>query len=378
MVLHEMKSVTYDVNFLKESEFCADNPDAGEDLDGDAVEDEQYCRGEVCMDGAKCKYSFMDMTERDDALVYIRERSRAYPIIRQHAFVISSIREPCDHYLSLWAFGSAGHGGLHRKGDVGYGRDPPYFDSSRDIDAFRHEWLRSSKVDGLIAWRHNRSYGDYFFEEKYRDNILDGYAVDCWVYVDDFEATFYACLREYEMQGGDVNWTLPLISDLVKDLQLKKQNARHLESSSDSDNRTQNRYNKNNPINNVQENHHSKCAKYFDNETAAFIRYGKEAFIFDHFGYLSCCGGRFQRDEIIMPTPLAEGSKNKHTTQKSSQWLVATSLNKSSHQLVDFTSLKRMDDGFSDSNFFLYFVSLAFFFPLLFYVRRNDELRNGL
>mmetsp|Transcript_26639 Transcript_26639/g.54474 ORF Transcript_26639/g.54474 Transcript_26639/m.54474 type:complete len:162 (-) Transcript_26639:771-1256(-) len=115
-VLHEMKNVTYDVDFLKESEICTDNPQLVVENDDDAEEDGQYCRGGVCMDNAKCKYSFMEMTKRDDALVYIRERSRANPIIRQHAFVMSSIREPCDHYLSLWAFGSTGYGGLHKRG----------------------------------------------------------------------------------------------------------------------------------------------------------------------------------------------------------------------------------------------------------------------
>lgn len=86
-----------------------------------------------------------------------------------------------------------------------------------------------------------------------------------------------------------MNWTSPLFSNLVKDHQLKNQNARHLESSSGSGNSKQSDFNKNDPITIVQGMHNSKCTKCFENETVACIRYGKEEFIYNDFGYLSCC-----------------------------------------------------------------------------------------
>lgn len=107
-MLHEMKNMTCNMDFLKESKPCTDNAQLVVKNDNNAEEDDQYCWEGMCMNNAKCKYSFMEVTKRGDVLVYIRERLRAYHIIQQHAFVISSIHEPCDHYLSLWAFGSAG------------------------------------------------------------------------------------------------------------------------------------------------------------------------------------------------------------------------------------------------------------------------------
>mmetsp|Transcript_26639 Transcript_26639/g.54475 ORF Transcript_26639/g.54475 Transcript_26639/m.54475 type:complete len:132 (-) Transcript_26639:40-435(-) len=94
--------------------------------------------------------------------------------------------------------------------------------------------------------------------------------------------------------------------------------------------------------------HHSKCAKYFDNETSAFIRYGKKEFIYDHFGCLSCCGGREQRNKVMFPPPLTDGSNNvKHDTQPS----IVSSLNESSHQMVNVTFLESMKDKVSDINY---------------------------
>ena len=47
----------------------------------------------------------------DTTFVRIRESSSVTPVEQKHAFVISSIREPCAHYVSLWSYGSSGQGG---------------------------------------------------------------------------------------------------------------------------------------------------------------------------------------------------------------------------------------------------------------------------
>ncbi len=43
--------------------------------------------------------------------VLINEGGKVGSDYREHGFVISSIREPCSHSISLWCFGSAGKGG---------------------------------------------------------------------------------------------------------------------------------------------------------------------------------------------------------------------------------------------------------------------------
>ena len=170
-------------------------------LDADHV-----IQSENGVDKKECVHKFRDMIGRNDTLVYIPEFLNVKEIpFQKDAFVISSIREPCDQYLSLWAWGSTRKGalydGFHKREPVAarraYGKDAPYFDTQRDIKAFQHKWLTHERVQGLIAKRHDQSFGP--LHEGYG---LDQYGVDCWIYVDDYQATFYTCLREYEAQGG--------------------------------------------------------------------------------------------------------------------------------------------------------------------------------
>lgn len=313
ILLSEMKNRnnTYLANFLEESTYCTTHPNVKKKKKS-MEEDSLYCQKEICVNSAKCKYSFLDLAERNDALMYIKEFDTADPIIQQRAFVISSIREPCDQYLSLWAYGSSGRGALHRNVG-GYGKDAPYFDSPRDIDAFRHDWLGNREIKGMIARRHHQSFGKNRLEDTNAHNKLDGYSVDCWVYVDDFEATTYSCLREYEMQGGHVDWTAPLLSELVKNLQKKYDSSRRLQMIDVNTTVDGSNYTKNDPLHNIQENHHSDCSKYFDEKTAAVIRYGEEEFIYDYFGYESCCGGRKPINKWIAPPRINNIARNSST-----------------------------------------------------------------
>jgi hypothetical protein len=51
-------------------------------------------------------------TKKDHTLIIVHEFQRVGMLHRQEGFVISNIREPCDHYVSIWAYGSVGRGGL--------------------------------------------------------------------------------------------------------------------------------------------------------------------------------------------------------------------------------------------------------------------------
>jgi len=310
ILLHEMKNFRYLANFPKESDFCQKHFNDKHNTnyvkssasdESSHEEEETYCKIGVCVNGLKCKYSFEDIVGRNDTIVFIKEFDVVNPDVHQRAFVISSIREPCDHYLSLWAYGSTGKGAFQRNVD-GFGKDAPYFDSVRDIDAFRHTWLRHPIIKGRLARRHHKYFGENHFQDMIKDK-LHSYPVDCWVYVDDFQSTLYSCLREYEIQGGHVDWTAPLLSELVKDLQKKYDRSRRLQKLDGNTAIDRSNYTKNDPLHNVQENHHSDCSKYFDEETAAFIRYGEEEFIYDYFGYESCCGGRKPINKLIAPPP---------------------------------------------------------------------------
>lgn len=104
--------------------------------------------------------------EWNDTLVIIPELSLVLPKDHEDGFVISSMREPCDQYVSLWSFGSSGLGYMHHEflrkypnwTMQAYGQDPPAFDSPRDIHAFRNIWLKDDKVRGEMTRRFYQSF----------------------------------------------------------------------------------------------------------------------------------------------------------------------------------------------------------------------------
>lgn len=207
-----------------------------------------------------------------------------------------------------WAYGSANKGQLRHtemqmKSKL-YGKDAPHFDSERDIKAF-HRWLRDGPARKIIARRFIQSYGEHHDKKGMLPQN-----VDCWIYVDDFQKTLYTCLREYENQGGFVNWTSPTLSKLVSDLQkemylLQQQQKSYDEKKDNSPIVQGERYEKDNAIENNQLSHHSRCSMYYDDALADMIRYGSEAFIYEMFGYDKCCGSRQNpRNKIILPPPI--------------------------------------------------------------------------
>lgn len=232
----------------------------------------------------------------NNTLVVIPE---LFPVLRSdhdQGFVISSMREPCDHYLSLWSYGSTKTGYMYNKSYQkrqnwtlqAYGKDPPKFDSARDIDAFKNIWLKDKAIKGLMSRRFIQSFG---YEESPSSLEDISSVVDCWVYVDDFQASLYSCLRKYEDQGGYVNWDAPLLSKLVEQLQ-EKRTKRKLREHQE----------KNDPIGNPQLSHHSKCSMYFDQDAADMVRSGPDSIIYDIFGYQHCCGrARTFNNEVVFP-----------------------------------------------------------------------------
>ena len=218
----------------------------------------------------------LDSSNDTFCFVHIRELKKSDRKDRERGFVISSIREPCSHYLSLWAFGSAGCGRLHslmnEKGGItneSYGEDAPYFNSSADVVRF-NTWLRSEDTFGILQRRMMTSYGLGYPE------------VDCWVFVENFQASFLDCLKMYEHQGGGVDWNSKVVADLVSTV--KKQRT---------DNRTRRsllvKDDKNNVTSNPQYLHHASCDTYYNESTKAVVEFGPESGIYTMFGYQGCC-----------------------------------------------------------------------------------------
>ena len=237
----------------------------------------------------------------NQTLFLLQEFDFLSPETRKYTFVISNVREPCDHLISTWAWASSGNGALfwnNRRQDpewtkLAYGQDAPLYDSERDIDTFRNVWMKRYK--NLIGSRFLKNYGDKEPE------------VDCWIYVDNYKATFYSCLREYENQGGYVNWTAPILANLTRDVQQQyakedeEQRIRKLSWKKHME------YVTKDSLENNQMSHHSKCSKYYDDALADSVwNDERNRIVFDLFGYEGCCGKRVPKSTtpLIRPSPL--------------------------------------------------------------------------
>ena len=215
--------------------------------------------------------------------VVVTEFKSSGSLAQQRGFVISSIREPCAHYLSLWSYATVNkksgfRSGQHRKlkdlEDL-YGKDTPFFNSSQDVTRFQR-WMRHDKVTGLMMSRYNHNYLPT--QKRFQVNGKKGFRVrdarehvDCWVFVEDFESTFINCLREFEAQGGSVDWEAAKLKQIVEGAVVIAENKRQ------------------NDKNYTKNGNHGKCAAYFDAETAQMVEEGPDNLIYSKFGYSGCC-----------------------------------------------------------------------------------------
>ena len=197
---------------------------------------------------------------------------------QRRAFVVSSIREPCSHFLSLWSYSSAngprgkdGKGGFyHWFPEMAslYGLDPPYFNSSRDIATFR-QWMRNKNVNGLMMERYLHSYQHRQKQLPPRESEAKKVRpkkehVDCWVFVENYESSFIDCLRRFEAQGGLVDWERPQLNAMLTSVRGGKGGLE-------------------------RKRNHDGCSTYFDTDTAQLVEQGPEKSIYSKFGYHGCC-----------------------------------------------------------------------------------------
>lgn len=210
---------------------------------------------------------------------------------QRSAFVIGSIRNPCDFYVSLWAFQSGGttdHGIMSDmakrfpsdyKRLVGEGTQK-HFTSKSDVARFR-KWVKHiANKRGQVGLMTARFYKKYVQKGKHRKEDLrdksdlasamttkeiakvkKGMSAEnlkklgiCWVKTESLFADLKACLQEYEQKSNvSVSW-----GNFHQDLHLTHGST------------------------------HAPCNHYYDQETSDLVR-NLDSHIFDQFGYGSCC-----------------------------------------------------------------------------------------
>lgn len=195
-------------------------------------------------------------------------------------FVISTTRNPCDYYVSLWSFDSTKNFALFSMQDGG----SAFFQENNTNATQFGNWLSWVQSHGhgimsyrlfetLVAARDGMSCWDQelgFCGEKFNDtNVELGLSsfspketADCWIHTENLVDDFRHCLKQYEeATGATLNWDV--FEDLVK--KPHKKGANH----------------------NLSE--HKHCDYYFDNKTAASVM-KSDRHIFEAFGYETCCG----------------------------------------------------------------------------------------
>lgn len=222
----------------------------------------------------------------EDCFLNVKEGSSVDYKERQRGFVIGSVREPCSHYVSIWSFHSRGKGGKGSYIEGLMGQDPPFYNSTEDVDRFR-EYVRDPSIVGWVTRQLVNSYSDTL------PGGQEGVEVDCWVFADDFQNSLLGCLRAFEHQGGRINWNATILSDLVR---LSEGGERKYSTPAVDEVK---KVKKNDPFGNPQLDHHSPCESYYDAETSSVIENGPDSVIYNAFGYTGCCKGRVSRPGLV-------------------------------------------------------------------------------
>lgn len=194
-------------------------------------------------------------------------------------FYIGSIRNPCDYYVSLWAY-NAEHKAAPLRAELARGGVPDFFKTSggrasrRDIDLFRG-FARYIQGDvgvytGRLAYGYvpaavglRANFSTRWLPHKTCVDVREKLAqfntskVDCWVSTESMAADVEACLATLSSKHGwRVNWEA---------------------------------YNKARATLRTNPSRHAPCRAYFDEGLERRVR-EKDGLVFQKFGFDKCCG----------------------------------------------------------------------------------------
>jgi len=182
-------------------------------------------------------------------------------------FVMSSIRNPCDQYVSQWAYQCEKtylwreHGQYDSAGNLndGWKAKCPTFKAANETFHGKQR-LKGVTVDknvkGFQRWVNTtppfiRQFHMYFEETLKKDRV------NCWVRLEDLQGTFRQCLRKFEnFTGRKVNWT---------NFDVMLGTAERLHNST-----------------------HDHCSQYYTPELRGHVE-KRDSSLFSFFGYKDCC-----------------------------------------------------------------------------------------
>ena len=187
------------------------------------------------------------------------EKEAIAPWDANASFTIAGIRNPCDYYLSLWAFGSdsqkSGFKDQNPELNPLYGKTKPYTNPA-DLDLF-YRWVSHPKVRGLLT---ERVVGSVGWQPT---GTMDTGAVDCWLHSDHLLPTLRVCLKEFESGGGRIDW-----EEFEKKVEAFDDEEKSVRNASP----------------------HGHCFEHYNSSLMAIVREA-DAGIFQMFPFSKCCSG---------------------------------------------------------------------------------------
>lgn len=199
---------------------------------------------------------------------------------RGDAFVISSARNPCDYYVSLWAFDATKNFAHFSMQDGG---SAFFEEGNHNATKFRNwlAWTQShghgpmsyrlwetlvQRKDDMTCWDQVLGFCGEGIDDKKVETDLAAWSpkatADCWIHTENLVGDLRSCLEQYEKASGAT-------IDFAK---------------FDSfTNKPQSTGGNHNPSS------HDKCESYFDDESAESVMH-LDSHLFNAFGYTQCCG----------------------------------------------------------------------------------------
>ena len=177
------------------------------------------------------------------------------------AFIISSVRNPCAFYVSLWAFGIEGKG-RYRQSFVAEHRNDSVLSNVFSTTPADHR--------AMAAFTY-ASQGE--FSRRYREYVPNLTAVDCWVHTETMDLDVGRCLHRFAAEAGP-----PMQHRLAERRGPGKALADY----------------------NVHGTRHGPCDEYYDDAPSlrAMVTRG-DAHVLDHFPEYGhrCCSRPTERDD---------------------------------------------------------------------------------
>lgn len=196
------------------------------------------------------------------------------------AFVISSVRNPCDWYVSYWKyesfqrtpipdylmgrkeFGGSSNATRFREYMVSkMARGPPFMSWLVVKNMIDQETPRSKPPCDLLGYKAGRCNEHDFYWKRLKEHPPEDGLIDCMVYVEDLYGGVRRCLNKYEAVSNiTLNWkAIDEYFDLMT-------NSKH----------------KANSVGGLP------CSDYYTPELAAYVMQ-KDRGLFSAFNYTTCC-----------------------------------------------------------------------------------------